>query len=75
MAKGASIKFRSYKESVPKLLSLLKLQNEIKKYDKIILKPHISSESSTPAEFAEVVLRFCLENKNPVADVLIAEGS
>ncbi len=75
MIKGASIKFSSYTDSVPKLLALLKVQNELKKYDKIVLKPYIkNSDSYTNLEFLESVLKFCLENKNPVAEVFIAEG-
>jgi uncharacterized protein (DUF362 family) len=77
MAKGASIRFESYAESVPKLLELLKLQRELSKYDKIVLKPWLAnpSENSTSKEFTEQVLRFCLKHKNPVAEVLIAEGA
>ena len=75
MIKGASIKFTSYGESVPKLLALLKVQNELKKYDKIILKPYIkNSDSYTSLEFIESVLQFCIQNKNPVAEIFIAEG-
>lgn len=76
MAKGAAIRFTSYEQSVPKILDLLKLQKEIKKYDKVVLKPYISSQSenSTSVEFVEQVLKFCLENKNPVAEVFIVEG-
>ena len=76
MAKGAAIKFKSYSETVPELLKLLNLQKELKKYDKIILKPHLTfpAEKSTPREFMEPVLNFVLENKNPVAEVFIAEG-
>lgn len=76
MAKGVSIKFKSYEETIPKLLSALKLQNEIKKYDKIVLKPALfpEVESSTPKEFTESVLKFCFEHKNPIAEVFIAEG-
>lgn len=75
--KGASIKFASYEESVPRLLNLLKLAREIKKYDKIVLKPHLTNpvDCSTPREFVESVLKFVLENKNPVAEVFIAEGA
>ncbi len=77
MTKGASIKFKSYQETVPTLLDLLKLERELKKYDKIVLKPYLSDnkEESTPKEFLEAVLQFCLKNKNPVAEVFIAEGS
>ena len=50
---------------------------ELKKYDKIVLKPFLSNdaEKSTPAIFVEAVLRYCLANKNPVADIFIAEGA
>lgn len=76
MAKGASIKFKSYEESVPKLLELLKLNKEIKKYDKIVLKPFLrNAEKFTPAKFTEQVLKFCIENKNPVTEIFIAEGA
>lgn len=75
MVKGASIKFTSYKESVPELLNLLKVQSELKKYDKIVLKPTIkNSNFYTSPEFLEAVLQFCLQNKNPIAEVFIAEG-
>ncbi len=77
MAKGASIKFQSHEETIPKLLSLLNVGSELKKYDKIILKPFLTNdaENSSPSEFIEQVLKFCLENKNPVAEVFIAEGA
>lgn len=75
MVKGASIKFTSYEESVPKLLNLLKVPVELKKYDKIILKPHIkNSEFYTSPAFLESVLQFCSKYKNPVAEIFIAEG-
>lgn len=79
MAKGVSIKFRSYSETIPRLLELINLGKEIKKHSKIVLKPYISpveSEKplSTSVAFVEQVLRFCLKNKNPVAEVFIAEG-
>lgn len=77
MAKGAAIKFRSYEDTVPRLLDLLKVGREIKKYDKIILKPALlSNENSYPSEaFMEQIIKFCLENKNPVSDIFIAEGA
>lgn len=75
MVKGAAIKFTNYPESVNKILNLLKVQSEIKKYDKIVLKPYIKdSESHTPVAFVEAVLQFCLQHKNPVTEVFIAEG-
>ena len=76
MAKGASIKFQSYEETVPKILSILNLNKELKKYDKIVLKPFLKDpENYTPVEFVEAVLKFCLESKNPIAEVFIAEGA
>lgn len=75
MVKGAAIKFTSYQESVNKLLNLLKVHSELKKYDKIILKPYIKdTETHTPVAFIEAVLQFCLQHKNPVAEAFIAEG-
>ena len=77
MAKGASIKFKSYEESIPKLLSILNLQKELKKYDKIVLKPTLrdSAKNSTSREFLSPILKFCVEHKNPIAEVFIAEGA
>ena len=80
MAKGASMKFVSYEETVPKLLELVNLAKELPKHDKIILKVALKNSDSnnpenTKVEFAEQVLRFCLKNKNPVAEVFIAEGA
>ena len=77
MVKGVSIKFQSYSETIPKLLQLIKLDKELKKHDKIVLKPSLRDISSknTKKEFTEAVLKYCLENKNPVAEVFIAEGS
>lgn len=76
MAKGASIKFKSYSETVPTLLGLLKLEREIKKHEKIILKPFLSDDDaeSTSKEFLEQVLKFCLQNKNSSAEIFIVEG-
>lgn len=77
MAKGVSIKFKSYAETIPKLLGVIKLDNELKKYDKIVLKPWLKSLTSTntSAEFTEEVLKYCLANKGPDSKVFIAEGS
>lgn len=77
MAKGVSIKFSSYEETIPKLLKLLKLDEELKKHSKIILKPNLKNSESetTSSEFVEQVLKFCIENKNPVSEIFIAEGS
>lgn len=77
MAKGVSIQFKSYGETVPKLLNFIKLGEELKRHDRIVLKPFIQNSLSkyTPAEFVESVLKFCIANKNPSARILIAEGS
>jgi uncharacterized protein (DUF362 family) len=80
MAKGVSIKFRSYSETIPRLLELINLGKELKKHSKIILKPSLKpiegeKSLSTPVAFVEQVLRFCLKNKNPVAEIFIADGA
>lgn len=80
MAKGVSIKFRSYSETIPRLLELINLSKELKKYSKIILKPSIlkfegEKSLSTPVAFVEQVLRYCIRNKNPVSEVFIADGA
>ncbi|MEK6800596.1 MAG: DUF362 domain-containing protein [Nanoarchaeota archaeon] len=76
MVKGASIRFKSYEETLPKVLDLFKVSRELKKYDKIVIKPFLSSESekSTSLELIESILKFCLAHKNPVAEIYIAEG-
>lgn len=77
MVKGVSVKFKSYQTTVPALLKLIKLSDELKKHSKIILKPLLRSSDSanTPIEFVESVLKFCKEHKSPDAELLIAEGS
>lgn len=80
MAKAVSIKFRSYSETVPRLLELINLGKELKKHSKIVLKPSLrkvegEKSLSTPIAFVEQVLRFCLQNKNPVSEIFIAEGA
>ena len=77
MANGASIKFTTYEESVPKLLKILGIGRQLKKYDRIVLKPFVRDLDSpyTEPKFVEQVLKFVLENKNPVSEVFIAEGS
>ncbi len=77
MAKGISVKVKTYSDTIPKLLSLIKLNDELKKHNKIVLKPYLSNEEgkSTKAEFVEPVLRYCLHHKNPDAQIFIAEGA
>lgn len=77
MVKGVAIKFSSYEETVPKLLKLIKFDNELKKHDRVVLKPSLvdgDREISTRAEFVEQILKFCSENKNPGTEIFIAEG-
>lgn len=77
MAKGVSIKFRSYHETVPKLLEVIKFDKELKKHSKIVLKPTLktSDTAHTPAGFVEAVLRFCLTHKAEGTEIYIAEGA
>ncbi|MAE49704.1 hypothetical protein CMI48_02635 [Candidatus Pacearchaeota archaeon] len=77
MAKGAAIKFTSYEQSVPQILDLLKLPYELKKHPKIILKPTLTEDpkTSTPAALVEATLKYLLDQKNPVAEIFIAEGA
>lgn len=77
MAKGISIKFKSYNDTVPKMLDLLKLGNELKKHDKIILKPFLSNNESehTSLAFTEEILSYCIKKKSPGTQVFIAEGA
>lgn len=77
MAKGAAIRFQSYAETVPKLLNILGLAKELKKHNQVVLKPALQNpeSESTSSEFTEAVLKFVLENKNPITEVFIAEGS
>ena len=77
MAKGIAMKFKSYGETVPKLLEILRLENELKKYEKIVIKPRLGEypEENTKPELVEEVIKFCLRHKNPVAKVYIAEGA
>lgn len=77
MAKGVSVKFKSYEETIPAVLKLLKLEAELKKYSTIVLKPYLgsSAEQSTNPKIVEAVLHYCMQNKNPAADVYVAEGA
>lgn len=77
MVKGVSIKFKSYFETIPKLLEITKLEAILKRYNSIILKPSLRNSTSvnTSVDFTEAVLQFCMANKAPEAQVYIAEGS
>jgi len=50
MVKGVSIKFKSYFETVPKLLEVTKLDTILKRYNSIVIKPNLKNKTtvSTP---------------------------
>lgn len=77
MVKGVSIKFKSYFETIPRLLEVTKFDNLIKQQKLIVLKPFLrdSVSKSTSSEFLESVLQFCMKHKQPEAQIVIAEGS
>lgn len=77
MAQGISVKFASYKDTIPRLLKLIKLDQELVKHNKIVLKPFLrnSDSDNTQAEFVEAILQYCMQHKRPEAQILIAEGS
>ena len=76
MTKGVSIKLISHEETIPKLLKLIKFDQELKKHSRVVLKPHISPNGadSTSLSFVEAVVKFCAEHKNPEGEIIIAEG-
>ncbi len=77
MTKGVAVNFQSYAETIPKVLRLIKFDNELKKHDKIIIKPQLIAgmpERSTKVEFIESIIQFCVANKNPASEIIIAEG-
>lgn len=77
MVKGVSIKFKSYEETILKLLEIIKFDNEIKKHDKIVLKPNLiegDPDRGTKVEFVEEILKFIMKNKNPGTEIFIVEG-
>jgi uncharacterized protein (DUF362 family) len=76
MVKGVSIKFRSYGDTIPKLLEVIKFGEEIKKHDRIVLKPNLHDNKyiNTSVEFVEEILKFIMLNKNPGTKIFIAEG-
>lgn len=77
MVKGIAVRMNSYEETIPKVLKLIKLDKELKKHDKIVVKPNLIPEfpdlSSKP-EFIEQILKYCIQHKNPGSEVFIAEG-
>ncbi|HLC53295.1 MAG TPA: DUF362 domain-containing protein [Candidatus Nanoarchaeia archaeon] len=77
MVKGVAIKFKSYAETVPKFLSLVKFENEVKKHQSIVLIPSLKGTDSlkTAVDFVEEIVKFCQVHKSPAARVLIAAGA
>lgn len=77
MVKGVAVKLKSYEETIPQILKLIKLDEELRKHEKVVLKPNLIPgfpEISTKPEFLEQVLNFCIKNKNPGTEIFIAEG-
>lgn len=77
MVKGVAVNLKSFEETVPKILKMIKFDDELKKHEKIVLKPNLISgdpETCTNVQFAEQVLKFVIENRNPGTEVFIAEG-
>lgn len=77
MVKGVLVKFKSYHETIPAILKVIKLGEELKKHNKIVIKPSLrhAYAKNTEVALVEEVLKYCLAHKNPDAQVLIAEGS
>jgi len=78
MAKGVSVTIKTYNETIPKLLEVIKFADEIKKYEKIVFKPNLANgdeDKATKAMFVEPIIKFCMEHKNPGTEIIIAEGA
>jgi len=77
MVKGLAVRLKSYEETIPKVMGLIKLSEELKKHKNIVIKVHLvpgHPENSTKIEFLEPLIKFCLENKGPGSDLILAEG-
>lgn len=77
MVKGLAVKLKSYEETIPKVLNLIKLAEELKKHKTIVIKVHLvpgQPQNSTKIEFLEPLIQFCVANKSPGSDIIIAEG-
>ncbi|MSS74187.1 hypothetical protein EXS72_00930 [Candidatus Pacearchaeota archaeon] len=77
MVKGVAVNFSSYIDTIPKVLKLIKLDNEIKKHERIVIKVNLNLENSsksTKIEFLEPIIQFCVTHKNPGSEIIIAEG-
>lgn len=77
MAKGVSIKFKSYQETVLSLFKVIKLSDELKKYKRIVIKPSLRQAytKNTEVQIVEEIVKYCLANKSADSEVIIAEGS
>lgn len=77
MVKGISVKFKSYKETIPGLFKVIKLADELQKYKRIVIKPSLrqAHTKNTEVQLVEQVLRYCLIHKGPDSEIIIAEGS
>ena len=40
MVKGVAVKLKSYEETIPQILKLIKLDEELRKHEKVVLKPN-----------------------------------
>lgn len=77
MVKGLAVRLKSYDETIPKVLGLIKLSEELKKHKNIVIKIQLvpgQPENSTKIEFLEPLVQFCVANKNPGSDIILAEG-
>ena len=82
MTKGAAIRLKSYEETIPRFLEILGLSKELKKYDKVVLKLSLNkyhdkelTEEKVSPKFIEEVVKFCVNNKNPITEIFIVEGA
>lgn len=76
VAKGVSVKFKSYEETIPRVLDIIKFDLELAKQQTIILKPSVQPDGTiTKLGLVEAVLKYCLAKKQGPARVFIAEGS
>jgi uncharacterized protein (DUF362 family) len=77
MAKGVSVKFTSYSDTLPRLLNLLKFDVELQNHQKVVIKPFLRDSLSvyTNPSLVEQVLRYCLDHKLEATQIFIAEGS
>lgn len=69
--------FTSFSQTVPQILSEVKLAEKIKNVKRILIKPNLTIDKpppcTTPVELTEEVIKFCQANSQ--AEISIAEGS